>query len=528
MRAPGESQKRNGHLRCSPARIGLLLAAACLLPVLASASVETELAFHRGVVAFGEERFDDARVQFEKVLELDAEDTAALRYLGLIAQEQGDAAAAIGFYDRALALDPEDSEIQLDRGIALLDAGRRAEARQALEKVTQLDPEEARGHFFLGVALYRSQVYAEASASFERAAALDPDLADESRYYTGISQVLAGNPEAAVAALSEVEDEGPLTPMAESLRGRLAPPRVEEERRWRASLTAGMEWDDNPLISGATAAGVPIDAADSDFRGVIRPSAAFQPYRNENLASSVGYDGYLSLHIDEKQVDLQIHNPWGAISYDIGDFRLGLRQDYSYTMRDLTEPFRHLTRTTPSVGYRAADWSYTQLVYQFDWKDFRNPLFDPSLNRDGWRHSLGVSQYFFLPEPYTYVRMGVFGDFNRTEGTEYEYDGIEALFGAGYDFPWGISLSWLYRFIFRDYQSKSAFSDGFDIVGGEIVNGFSQRRKDFRHILTFELAKTFDEHWTISTGGSFTWNNTRVNFYDYSRHIIGVYATYSF
>ncbi len=515
-------------MRCPAAWIWLLLAASCLLPGVASASVETELAFHRGVVAYGEDRLDDARAQFQKVLELDAEDTAALRYLGLIAQKKKDPAAAVGFYDRALALDPEDTEIQLDRGIALLDAGRVPEARQALAQVTQLEPDEARAHFFLGVALYRAQAYDEASAAFDRAATLDPELSDESRYYTGLSQVLAGNPEAAITSLSEVEDEGPLTPMARDLRGKLAPPRVEEQRRWRASLTAGFEWDDNPLISGATAAGVPIDSADSDFRGVFRASGAVQPYRTETLSTTVGYDGYLSLHADEEQVDLQIHNPWGAISYEIGQFRLGLRQDYSYTMRDLTEPFRHLTRTTPSIGYRPVEWSYTQLIYQFDWKDFRNPLFDPAVNRDGWRHALGVGQYFFLPEPYTYVRMGVYGDFNRTEGSEYEYDGIEAQFGAGYDFPWEISLSWLYRFIFRDYETKSIFSDGFFIAGGEIQNGFSQRRKDFRHILTFELAKTFAEHFTVSVGGSFTWNNTRVNFYDYSRHIIGAYVTYAF
>ncbi len=501
------------------------LALACLLPAVTQASVEAELAFHRGVVAYGEERLDDARAQFERVLEVDAEDTAALRYLGLISQRAGDPVAAVAFYDRALAIDPEDTEIQLDRGIALLDAGQLAEARAALEQLTRAEPDEARAHFFLGVALYRAQSFADASAAFDRAAELDPSLADEARYYTGLSQVLAGDTDAALTTLAQVEDEGPLSPLgrsAQDLRGRLQPPRVEEDRRWRASLTAGMEWDDNPLISGASAAGVPIDSADSDFRGVIRPSLAFQPFRNEKLSTAVGYDGYLSLHIDEKQVDLQIHNGWAAMGYQLGPVRLGLRQDYSYTMRDLADPFRHLARTTPSISIRPAEWAYTQLFYQFDWKDFLNPLLDSSLNRDGWRHGLGLSQIFFLPEPYTYVRIGVYGDFNRTEGSEYEYDGIEANFGAGYDFPWDISLSWLYRFVFRDYANPSLFSDGFP------DRAFTQSRKDYRHILNFELSKGLGEHWTISTAGSFTWNNTRVNFYDYSRHIIGAYVTYDF
>jgi hypothetical protein len=36
--------------------------------VSAQASVESELAFHRGVVAYGEGRLDPARQEFERVL----------------------------------------------------------------------------------------------------------------------------------------------------------------------------------------------------------------------------------------------------------------------------------------------------------------------------------------------------------------------------------------------------------------------------------------------------------------------------
>lgn len=491
----------------------------------ASASVEAELAFHRGVVAYGENRYDDAEAQFRKVLGEDPEDTAALHYLGLIAQERKDPAAAIGFFDQALAIDPEETDIALDRGIALLDAGRVGEARAALQQVVQEDPSQARAHFFLGVALYRQGDFEPAGAAFDRAAEIDPSLRDEARYYTGLSQILSGNPEAAIAALSEVEDLAPLSPLsrsAQNLRAQMAPAR--EDRSWRASITAGMEWDDNPLISGATAAGIPVNSAESDFRGVIRPSASWSPYSTEKFRTNIGYDGYLSLHIEEKQVDLQIHNPWGSIGYDLGPFRFGLRQDYSYTQRDLTTPFRHLARTTPSIGYRPNDWSYTSLFYNYDWKDFLNPLLDPSLNRDGWRHGIGLSQLFFLPKPFTYVRFGVYGDFNRTEGSEYQYDGFEANFGAGYDFPYQISLTWLYRFVLRDYDNPSFFS----VNSSGAFSPFTQKRKDYRNILTFELRKGLSRHWSISTGGSFTWNKTKVNFYDYSRHIVGTYVTYSF
>ncbi|MDP7570894.1 MAG: hypothetical protein QF391_04740, partial [Myxococcota bacterium] len=68
--------------------VSRLFAAAFLVVMVvpvASASVQSELAFHRGVVAFGEDRLDEAKQQFEKVVAEDAEDTTALSYLGLIA-----------------------------------------------------------------------------------------------------------------------------------------------------------------------------------------------------------------------------------------------------------------------------------------------------------------------------------------------------------------------------------------------------------------------------------------------------------
>jgi tetratricopeptide (TPR) repeat protein len=497
---------------------------ACLAGPPALASVESELAFHRGVVAFGEGRLEEARKQFGTVLEEDPEDTSALHYLGLIAQKEEDHGAAIDLYDRALAIDPEDTDVQMDRGIALLDAGRLAQARAAFEQVIQAEPDRAKAHLFAGIAIYRQGAYTEAAPYFDRAAQLDPSLADEARYYAGLSQALAGNLDAAATAFADVEQEAPLSPLGESaqnLREQLAPA-AAEERRWQAALTGGMEWDDNPLVAGTGTAGVPVDTGNPDWRGVVRPRGSFRFLSGDNYSVTGGVDGYLAFQIKETQVDLQIYNPWLAGGYSIGPTRLGLRVDYAYTMNDLTDPFRHLVRTTPTVLYRPADWALTQGFYQYNWKDFLVGQVEGTvLDRDGWQHVFGFNQFFFLPEPYTYVRVGAYGDFNHAKGGEYSYDGMEANFGAGYDFPYDISLVWLYRFLYRDYRQKSLFS-------GPPTDPFQTRRLDHRHVLTAELAKGITEHWTVSVGGAFTWNLSNVDFYDYSRHIVGSYLTYRF
>ena len=139
-------------LRASCLGLALCSCALFLVSGPALGSVESELAFHRGVIAFGEDETDEADRQFQIVLKEDPEDTVSLHYLGLIAQKRDDDTAALGYFDRALAIDPEDTDVMLDRGIALMDLGRMAEAREAFDQLMALEPDNARAHLFAGIA----------------------------------------------------------------------------------------------------------------------------------------------------------------------------------------------------------------------------------------------------------------------------------------------------------------------------------------------------------------------------------------
>jgi hypothetical protein len=183
------------------------------------------------------------------------------------------------------------------------------------------------------------------------------------------------------------------------------------------------------------------------------------------------------------------------------------------------ESFRMLNRGTPSVSLREGDWGVSQAFYQYHWQHFYVDTSDPAVyDRNGSRNAAGFNQFFFLPEPFTYVRVGGLGDWTRTDGTEWSYNGVEASFGAGYDFEYDISFGWLYHFAYRHYLDASAQSEP----------PFTENRDDFQHVLTFDLAKGFCEHWEASLGGAFTWNDSDVAFYDYDRYVGGVYLTYRF
>ena len=132
------------------------------------ASVESELAFHRGVVAFGRGQLEEAREQFQIVLAEDPADAAAIHYLGLIADAEGKQDEAIELFRRALALTPEDADLRFDLGTTLLEAGRNQEALEVFEEVLEREPDRARAHLFAGIAEYRLRDYAAAFPTWRR------------------------------------------------------------------------------------------------------------------------------------------------------------------------------------------------------------------------------------------------------------------------------------------------------------------------------------------------------------------------
>ncbi len=487
----------------------------------AAGSVESELAFHRGVVAYGDGKLAAARRSFERVLADDPEDREALRYLALILKAQGQSGRALELQDRALALDPMDRELVFDRGVTLLELGRNAEARAAMEQVLADDPEDARARFYAGVAAYRTRDLSAALPNLERAAELDPTLAVQARYYAGLAEASIGDFSAAAGSFSVVAEQSPISPLgrsAASLTGELRAERAE--RPWSLALTAGGEWDSNPTLAGADdflANGQPNPGADqdSDYRGAFTAEGSARVFANETASVSAGYDGYWSVNHDVSQVDLQTHAGWVSGGTLVGPVRVGLRYDYAYTFLSMTDPFRQLHRATPSLALRQGSWGLSQPYYQLQYANFQNVDFPPnaSFERDGPRHLFGVNQYFFLPEPFSYVTVGAVGDLHNADGTEWRYDGFETSLGAGYEFPQALSFSWLWRFAHRDYRDHSAFTP-------------FEKREDSTHWVSAEIAKPILEHWVARVAGSFAFQDSNIPVYDHTRKVVGAYLTY--
>jgi tetratricopeptide (TPR) repeat protein len=104
-----------------------------LLSAQQAAPLDIGLAFQLGVIYYGEEQFDNAKVQFERAVALDPNYSNARYFLGLIYDQQWNKNDAISQFEIIEELNPENQEVK-----KILSNLR--EGKPALEGVVQLEP----------------------------------------------------------------------------------------------------------------------------------------------------------------------------------------------------------------------------------------------------------------------------------------------------------------------------------------------------------------------------------------------------
>lgn len=121
-------------------------------------------------------RLDQARDIYREVLSNEPKNVDALLGLGGIAQQQGNAQDAIGFFARALELDPRNSSAQA--GIIAMTG--QSDPASSESRLKQLIAREPSGflHFTLGNLYARQGQWAQSQQSYFQAYSMNADNAD--------------------------------------------------------------------------------------------------------------------------------------------------------------------------------------------------------------------------------------------------------------------------------------------------------------------------------------------------------------
>ncbi len=136
--------------------------------------------FHRGICLVESDRFEEAAVDFKRVLEINPDHADALNYLGYTWVDRGEnLEEAFDMIRKALSLQPDSGAITDSLGWAHYKLGQYSQARVYLEDAAEKSPNSATIIDHLGDVYWRLGRFREAGYQWERA--LDFDPTDEER-----------------------------------------------------------------------------------------------------------------------------------------------------------------------------------------------------------------------------------------------------------------------------------------------------------------------------------------------------------
>ena len=205
---------------------------AALVPLQKLVAEQPESAyahFQLGYVFTALQRWDEARAEYLRALELDPQLAEAHLNLGLLFLD-GDPPAAVAPLRKAVELLPAQSRPRLLLGLALERTEDLPGALDALQGAEGLDPRDFETHLALARVLLRSNQFAPAEAKFREALALQPDSAP-ARLGLAHSLDAQHKPESAAAYRSYLE----LQSADRAARGRLAR-LLFEQKQYDAAL----------------------------------------------------------------------------------------------------------------------------------------------------------------------------------------------------------------------------------------------------------------------------------------------------
>jgi tetratricopeptide (TPR) repeat protein len=129
----------------------------------------SDVDFLRGLLAFKNNRDDEALAAFEKASASDARFVDAQYYRGQVLSRQGKANEAVASYRGALKSDPTFAPAAFDLGVELYNSGNYDDAAVAYQEAVQSDPNDYQAHANLASTYRQLEQFPKANAEYKTA-----------------------------------------------------------------------------------------------------------------------------------------------------------------------------------------------------------------------------------------------------------------------------------------------------------------------------------------------------------------------
>jgi Tfp pilus assembly protein PilF len=488
---------RAAHAWLAVAAVALMSLSQCMRPTMVWGGGEAEVYYARGLIAYDKGDWEAAQAAFERAVAADPQHAHARYYRGLAQARRGQRDAAIADFEAALAIDPSLEHVLLDIGIAHFDGGEYAEAAVWLERAYTAGAKGRTAAFYLGLTNYRLGNYTEAVRYLDEAKG-DPELRQAAHYYSGLTLSDLGRYDEARVELASAASVSPQSEIGQVASRHASGTAVSKAEMQPWSVRAGTQlgYDSNVTIGASDGAGK--TGEDGDGAWVLDLGGDYRLIDSDVGVLRGSGEISQSVHFNRSDFDLtgtRLRLDWmSAFSW----VEYGLSAGYDFYGLDY-QSFYQDALLTPWVGTQMGGFAATQLYYGFRYRDFFRGPFSPY--RDGMNNSIGVQQFFLLPDQRSVVHVGYRFDAEdpddvddsdpvREQGArDFEYDAHQFNLGiaASVDLP-GIGALIAeaeYLFRYRDYshpnsRTRNLLRDG-TVTGGK-------RRDDTENEIAFTFA----------------------------------------
>ncbi|MBI4246471.1 MAG: tetratricopeptide repeat protein [Candidatus Rokubacteria bacterium] len=437
------------------------------LPAPAAAQLtEADVFVAEGILALEDKKYEAALAHFKRALDQEPDHIEALYYSGVALMAQDKPAPAVGILERARQKSPADASVGFQLGLGYFALQQYDRAEPLLEEIFAREPTLNSLGYYVGYMRYRNGNHQAALRAFRAGRTDDPNIAQLTRFYSGLALAALGLPAQAAAEVEQalrLQPASPLTGPAERLRESFVQARAAE-RRFRADVRIGGTYDDNVTARPDARPG---DATIHALRHPRHETTGelfsmrleYDWLKQGPWTASAGYSFFTTYNNSTPGFNLQDHlGTFGVTRQNVlGSMPLitGAQYAYEFVVLDddellqrhalslsstLVESPRHLTSVL--LKFEVKEYSETRPLAIAEFQDAKNYLI-------GFLHLIRFS------EDRHFLKFGYQFDLDDTLGRNLTYDGHRFLAGAQYTLPWqNIRLSYDFGLHYRDYRNR--------------------------------------------------------------------------
>jgi tetratricopeptide (TPR) repeat protein len=419
----------------------------------------------------------------------------------------GDYEGAAKYFLEAIKEEPGNPGLYLNLAVAYFKLARFAQALNVLEVAHKADPSNPLIYYYQGEAHFGLGNYERVPPLMHKAREMGApsDFAAASHYYAGEAFVRLEEYTRAKQQYEAAIKGSPDSDFAQRSQQTLELI-AKAKRPWHVSLSTGIEYDDNVVLTGESDALDPRIGISNrpDFRNTIFFWGEYAPFFTDKSRVSLDYSLYQSLQHKINRFDRQIHNISARTSHRIRKLRLHF--DYTAEFDYLGgEKFLQRHLVTPGLDVRLTPFTLSALRYEHRWID----RFDDS-ERDGRNDAVAMNQYFYFSNNTRVLLLRYRFERESTKGDNFDFHGHDLLVQFTSPVLWNIEANALFNYRLVSY-------DHIDTRFPDEHKRLRERQRNY----SVSLARKMGEHFTLSIHYRRVVNGANINVFEYKQNVVG-------